>query len=93
MHLAHRFLGSLLLTAALAAPVAMIAAPAPQRVGVQLRIYDRHHKDYHNWDDREESSYRRYLAEQRQSYRVYARQHRRDQDRYWEWRHAHPDDR
>jgi hypothetical protein len=93
MHVAHRILSSLLLTAALAAPVAMIAAPVPQRVGVQVRVYDRSHKDYHNWDDREESSYRRYLAEQHRDYRVYAKQRRRDQDQYWNWRHAHSDDR
>jgi hypothetical protein len=93
MHLAHRIMSSLLLTAALAAPVAIMAAPVPQRVGVQLRVYDRHHKDYHNWDDREESSYRRYLAGRRQTYRVYARQRRATQDRYWDWRHAHPDER
>jgi hypothetical protein len=90
MHLVHRYIGSLLLAAAIAAPVAMIAAPQPQ-VGVQVRVYDRHHKDYHNWDDREEQSYHRYLAERHQTYRVYVKQNRREQDRYWEWRHAHPD--
>jgi len=84
-------MSSLLLAAALAAPVATIAAPQPQGVGIQVRVYDRHHKDYHNWDDREEQSYHRYLAERHQTYRVYAKQHRRDQDRYWDWRHAHRD--
>jgi hypothetical protein len=90
MH-AHRYLSSLLLAAALAAPLAIMAAPAPQRVGVQLRVYDRSHKDYHNWDDREEGSYRRYLDERHQTYRVYPKQHRKDQQQYWNWRHSHPD--
>ena len=91
MHLAHRIMSSLLLAAALVTPVAIMAAPAPQGVGVQVRVYDRSHRDYHNWDDREESSYRRYLVEQHRSYREYARQHRRTQDQYWNWRHRHPD--
>lgn len=91
MDIKHRYVSSLFLAAALVAPFAIKAAPKPQDAGVQVKVYDRHHKDYHNWDDREESSYRRYLAERRETYRVYARQHRRDQDRYWDWRHAHPD--
>jgi hypothetical protein len=91
MHLAHRVMNSLLLAAALVTPVAISAAPAPQRVGVQVRVYDHNHKDYHNWDDREESSYRRYLVEQHHSYREYAKQRRRTQDQYWNWRHRHPD--
>jgi len=90
MHLAHRYISSLLLAAALAAPVAVIAAPQLQ-VGVQVRVYDRHHKDYHNWDDREELSYHRYLAERHQTYRAYVKQNRKEQDHYWNWRHAHPD--
>ena len=91
MHLAHRYISSLLLAAVLAAPVTIMAAPAPQRVAVQLRVYDRNHKDYHDWNDREESAYRRYLEERHQSYRVYNRQHHRAQNHYWDWRHRHPD--
>ena len=91
MHLAHRYMTLLLLAAALAAPVAVVSAPGPQAVGVQVRVYNRNHKDYHNWDDREESSYRRYLVEQHHSYREYAKQRRRTQDQYWNWRHRHPD--
>jgi hypothetical protein len=30
-------------------------------------------------------------VEQHRAYRVYARQRRGQQDRYWNWRHAHPD--
>jgi hypothetical protein len=91
MHLAHRFMSSLLLATALMAPVAMMAAPPAQHVAVQLRVYDRNHKDYHNWDDHEESAYRRYLDEQHHSYRVYNKQNRKDQQQYWNWRHDHPD--
>ncbi len=53
MNLSHRYIASLFLTAALVAPVAIMAAPVPQEARVQLRVYDRQHKDYHNWDDNE----------------------------------------
>lgn len=87
MHRAHRFMVSLLLASALAAPVVIMAAPAPQ-VAIQLRVYDRQHRDYHNWDDREDRAYRGYLVEHHQTYRVYNKQNRRTQDRYWAWRHS-----
>jgi hypothetical protein len=91
MHRAHRYIASLFLTAALAVPVAIMAAAEPQNAGVQVRIYDRDHKDYHNWDDREDRAYRGYLTEQHQTYRVYSKQHRNTQKQYWMWRHSHPD--
>jgi hypothetical protein len=31
-----------------------MAMPEPQDASVQVRIYDRDHKDYHVWDDRED---------------------------------------
>jgi hypothetical protein len=91
MHRAHRYTASLFLTAALAVPVAILAAAEPQNASVQVRIYDRDHKDYHNWDDREDRAYRGYLTEQHQTYRVYTKQHRNTQKQYWMWRHSHPD--
>jgi hypothetical protein len=47
------FISSLLLTAALAAPVAVMATRGSQEASVQVRVYDKNHKDYHNWDDNE----------------------------------------
>jgi hypothetical protein len=91
MHRAHRYIASLFLTAALAVPVAIMAAAEPQNASVQVRIYDRDHKDYHNWDDREDHAYRGYLTEQHQTYRVYSKQNRNTQKQYWMWRHSHPD--
>ena len=90
MYHAHRYLSSLLLAAALVAPVAVMAAPAPQ-ASIQLRVYDRDHRDYHNWDDREDRAYRGYLSDQHQNYRVYNKQNHRTQTQYWNWRHSHPD--
>ena len=87
----NRYISSLLLATALAAPVVMIAAPRPQEPSAQIRFYDRDHRDYHNWDDRENHAYRQYLGEQHRSYREYQRQNHKVQKNYWNWRHSHPD--
>jgi hypothetical protein len=87
----NRCISLLALATAVAAPAAIMAAPKPQDANVEVRVYDRDHRDYHNWDDREDRAYRRYLAAQRRSYREYHRQHYRVQRHYWNWRHSHPD--
>jgi hypothetical protein len=53
MHRTHRYIASLFLTAALVAPVSTMAVPVPQEARDQNRVYDKDHKDYHNWDDNE----------------------------------------
>jgi hypothetical protein len=93
MHHAHRFVTSLFLTAALAGPVSMLAIPSPQGATVTVRVYDRRHRDYHNWDDRENHAWGVYLTTNQMRHYEYARAHRREQDRYWNWRHSHPDER
>ncbi|HLK04927.1 MAG TPA: hypothetical protein VKT53_10855 [Candidatus Acidoferrum sp.] len=91
MHLKNRCFASLLLIAAFSVPTVILANPKPQDGGVQVRVYDRDNRDYHNWDDREDRAYRRYLVEQHRSYREYQRQHRSVQRHYWHWRHRNPD--
>jgi hypothetical protein len=86
-----RYISSLFLATAIAAPIAIMADPRPQDRSVQVRIYDRDHRDYHNWDDHEDRAYRRYLVARHRSYREYQRQHHRVQRHYWNWRHSHPD--
>jgi hypothetical protein len=86
-----RYISSLFLAAAIAAPALVVAEAKAQEHSVQVRVYDRDHRDYHSWDDREDRAYRRYLAEQHRSYREYHRQHYRTQRHYWNWRHSHPD--
>ena len=86
MH-AHRFLSSLIVTAVLLAPAAAQATAAPA-VKVQLRVYDRSHKDYHVWDDHEDSTYRAYLGDQHKTYRKYSTLNRKQQTTYWNWRHT-----
>src|ERR1700743_3863320 len=67
--------------------VAAVVGPQVGRAqSVDVRIYDSHHKDYHNWDDREDRAYRRYLAEKHYQYVEYQRQQHRRQGAYWKWR-------
>jgi hypothetical protein len=91
MHRSYRFIASLFLAAAIAAPVSIMAAPAPQEASVQVRVYDSDRKDYHNWDDREDRAYRGYLTERHENYREYHKQKHKMQHQYWKWRHEHPD--
>ena len=94
MHHNYRFLFStLFLTAALAVPSAMIAANSPQehRDDDHNRVYDRDHRDYHNWNDNEDRSYRVYLGERHREYHPFVELRVRDQRAYWNWRHHHPD--
>jgi hypothetical protein len=85
----NRFICSFLLAAGIVAPAVVVTQAKAQ--SVQLRVYDRDHRDYHNWDDREDRSYRSYLGEQHQDYREYNRQNHKTQKNYWRWRHNHPD--
>jgi len=90
MHYAHRLVSALFLTAALAAGGSIVTAATPQ-AGVQVRVYDSGHHDYHNWDDREDHAYRGYLTDNHQDYRAYDKESHKQQQAYWNWRHAHPD--
>lgn len=94
MHPSHRYLASLFLTAALAAPISIMAAPVPQDDhDRQNRVYDKKHKDYHNWDDNENRAWNQYLTENHRESHEYSRANKREQSEYWNWRHSHPDDR
>ena len=91
--------GSFLLTAALAAPVVVRAASVPAGQDEHRddhdkdnkRVYDRDHKDYHNWDANEDRRYREYLKEKHREYRPFVELKVEEQSEYWNWRHSHPD--
>jgi hypothetical protein len=96
----HRYLGILLLGAAILAPTMLIAGPNPQDRAEQReeqrerqrRYYDREHRDYHAWNSREDVRYREWRAERHYRAHVrYERMKRRQQADYWRWRHSHPD--
>jgi Ni/Co efflux regulator RcnB len=97
MYRGYRLLSSILLTAALAAPVAMMAAASAQddrkqddKQGENKRYYDKSHKDYHNWDSKEDGAYQRYQTEHHEK-RGFAELNSRQQGAYWSWRHNNPD--
>jgi hypothetical protein len=91
MHLSNRYFASLFLTAALAAPVAIMAAPVPQEANVQVRVYDKNHNDYHQWNDNENRAWDRYNTENHHKSREFSKSNQKQQSQYWNWRHAHPD--
>lgn len=91
MDIKHRYVSSLFLAAALVAPFAIKAAPKPQDAGVQVKVYDRHHKDYHNWDDRETHAWGLYLSNSHRKPVEFSKASKRQQSSYWNWRHSHPD--
>ncbi len=100
VHRGNRLLSSLFLTAALAAPLATMAAASPQDNRTQekrddhnnKRYYDKGHKDYHNWDGNEDRAYLRYQNEHHETH-AFVELNSRQQTGYWNWRHSHPDGR
>jgi hypothetical protein len=91
MHRAKLLVSGLFLTAALAVSGPIVAAAAAQDANFQVRVYDSHHRDYHNWDDREDRAYRNYQQERHDSYVSYEHRKHKYQQHYWNWRHSHPD--
>jgi Ni/Co efflux regulator RcnB len=98
MHRGYRYLTSLVLTAALAAPVAAMAATNTQdnknqenRQGENnKRYYDKGHKDYHTWDSNEDHAFQRYQTESHET-RAFVDLDSDQQTLYWNWRHNNPD--
>jgi hypothetical protein len=91
MHLAKRCFASLVLTAVLAAPVAIFAAPVPQEASVQVKFYDKDHNDYHAWDDNENRAWGVYLTDNHKKNHEFKNASKKEQRDYWNWRHQHPD--
>ena len=98
------YLGSLLLSTTLLLPTGLRAVGnlLPDKVPVNKlvdddkrrvkRYYDREHKDYHPWDEREDGAFRRWWQEERrETYRPFLKLKREEQSEYWKWRHEHPD--
>ena len=86
----RNYIGSILLSAALLAPVAVRGDD--EHHDRDHRYYDRSGRDWHEWNEREDQAYRRYLQERHREYRGFDKVNRKDQDEYWKWRHQHMDD-
>jgi hypothetical protein len=91
MHSKRLFVSALFLSAAFVAPLAIGVKAAPQEVTV--RVYDRNHKDYHNWDDNEARSYETFRGYHPKYNVTFSKTSRSQQSAYWNWRHDHPDGR
>jgi hypothetical protein len=91
MHSTRRVFASLILAAALMAPVSILAASKPQRDSVTVRVYDRDHKDYHNWDDNENRAWGVFLTSNHRKQHEFSKANKKEQSEYWNWRHSHPD--
>jgi hypothetical protein len=87
----HTYLASFALTAALAAPMAAVITATPASAQDDRGFYDKDHKDYHKWDDHEQSAWGRFLAEKHRKEPEFAKANHKKQQEYWEWRHSHPD--
>ncbi len=55
------------------------------------RYYDKHHRDYHEFDDRERRAWRIYARQQRHANWEWEQANERRRQRYWDWRHNHSD--
>jgi hypothetical protein len=91
MHSTRRIFASLILTAALMAPVTILAASKPQSDSITVRGYDKDHKDYHNWDDNENRAWGVFLTTNHRKQHEFSKSSKKEQSEYWNWRHSHPD--
>jgi hypothetical protein len=91
MRFTNRYIRPLILAAAIAAPLAIMAVPIPKDDSVQIRVYDRDHKDYHNWDNHENNTWGVYLTDNHKKPHEFSKASKKEQSNYWNWRHSHPD--
>jgi hypothetical protein len=56
-----------------------------------VKVYDKDHKEYHNWDDNENQAWGRFLTENKSKPHEYSKASSKEQSQYWNWRHANPD--
>jgi hypothetical protein len=85
-----KYVSSLALVAAMAMPV-VSSATAVVNGDDHHRYYDRKHHDYHVWNDGESTAYVRWEHEGHRRHVEFGRLRATDRERYWEWRHSHPD--
>lgn len=91
-----QWIASLFVSVALLAPIGAMALPRAQddherheQEERERRVYDPYHKDYHNWDQREDELYRHWLEEKHRTYVEFEKIDHKRQEEYWKWRHQH----
>jgi uncharacterized protein YxeA len=53
--------------------------------------YDKHHRDYHKWDDHEDRAWHMYWEQRHRPYVDWAAASEAQRQAYWDWRHNHSD--
>jgi len=86
---AIRILNTVLLGAALIAPLSIVPAARADHDHATYR--DDEHHDQHEWNEREDRAYRVWLKEHHRKYKEFAKLRAEDQRDYWAWRHSHSD--
>jgi hypothetical protein len=81
----YRYLSTLLLAGAIAAP-AMISGCAAH---AEYRVYDPYHSDYHAWNHDEVVYYGQWETETHRQHVDYKKRKGDEQKEYWDWRHQH----
>lgn len=96
MRRVFRFTNSVLLSAALIAPLAVRAQDRDHdRDDRNQRVYDSSHRDYHNWNGDEDQAYRQWYGNtyNGRQYRDYRKLNKKQQQAYWKWRHDNDRDK
>jgi hypothetical protein len=75
-----------LVGAALVVPSAVVAQDHDDH-----RFYDKHHKDYHQWNDHEDRAWHMYWEQRHRPALEWNNAPERERQRYWNWRHEHSD--
>src|ERR1700724_2661844 len=99
MKSAAKYISFVFLGAGLCVPAAIVARAASQDEHRQeenrrddghrndeqsnRRVYDRAHKDYHNWDDNENHAWGQFLTENHKSSHEYSKANKKEQSEYW----------
>ncbi len=88
-----KLLATLALSAAMLVPQMLLAQDHDRRDDHHddRGFYDKHHKDYHKWDDHEDRAWRIYNEQHHRKYVDFQAANERDRQAYWGWRHDHSD--
>jgi hypothetical protein len=90
-----RILTTIALAAALLIPTCVIAQDHDHdhdhNRNQHQRYYDKHYRDYHEFDERENRAWHIYAEQQRRANWKWEQAKERQRQRYWEWRHNHSD--
>jgi hypothetical protein len=98
MYRAEKYLTSVILSAALMAPLTISTTVFAQedrdherheQEQRNQRVYDPVYRDYHTWNHSEDQEYRKWLDDRHERYRAYDQLNADQQQEYWRWRHEH----